>query len=124
MKEGKEMRIFFQILFHLAATAAGILMIVFGVKNENTALWIWGIVVLALANLSIYFITFIIGLLMIPAARKQDSLVGINNQSIQNRVKYCKQCGKEVAYSVMICPNCGNKTYTEEAPKEIKTEDN
>ncbi len=117
------MRIAFQLLFHLAVTAAGILMIIFGVKNDNTALWVWGIIVLALANLSIYFITFIIGLLMIPAARKQDSLVGINKESIQNRVKYCKQCGKEVDYTILICPNCGNKTYTEEKPLEIKKED-
>ena len=92
--------------------------------NDNTPLWIWGIVVLVLANVAVYFITFIIGLLMIPAARKQDSMVGINEQSIHNRVKYCKQCGKEVQYSVLICPNCGNKTYTEEAPKEIKVENN
>ena len=116
------MKFLFRILFHLVATIAGILMIVFGVKNDNTALLVWGIIVLVLVNLGIYLIMFIIGLLMIPAARKQDSLVGINNQSIQNRVKYCKQCGKEVAYSIMICPNCGNKTYTEEAPKVINVE--
>jgi len=116
------MRFLFQILFHIAATVAGILMIVFGVKNDNTTLWVWGIVVLILANLGVYFIMFLIGLLMVPAARRQDSTVGINNQSIQNRVKYCKQCGQQVAYSIMICPNCGNKTYTEEAPKGINVE--
>jgi len=116
------MRFLFQILFHIAATVAGILMIVFGVKNDNTMLWVWGIIVVVAGNLGVYLILFLIGLLMIPAARSQDSLVGINDKSIQNRVKYCKQCGKEVEYSTMICPNCGNKTYTEEAPKQINVE--
>jgi len=116
------MRIFLHILFHLLVTAAGVLMIVFGVLNDNAPLWIWGIVVVVAGNLAVYLLIFLIGLLMIPAARKQDSLVGINQHSIQNRVKYCKQCGKEVAYTIMICPNCGNKTYTEEAPKELKVE--
>lgn len=114
------MKLIIQLVLNLILTVAGIIMIIFGVKNDNTTLLVWGIVVLVLGNILVYFILFIIGLLMIPAARRQDSMVGINNQSIQNRVKYCKQCGQEVAYSIMICPNCGNKTYTEEAPKEIK----
>ncbi len=116
------MRWALQILFHLIVTAIGVLMIVFGVQNENVPLWVWGIVVVVFGNLSVYFLIFIIALFWIPAARKQDSLVGINDKSIQNRVKYCKQCGKEVPYTIMICPNCGNKSYTEEKPKEIKVE--
>ena len=118
------MRLLLQILFNVAVTAAGVLMIVFGVQNDNTALWVWGIIVLVAGNLGVFVLLFLIGLLMIIPARRQDSTVGINNQSIQNRVKYCKQCGQQVAYSIMICPNCGNKTYTEEAPKEIKVENN
>ena len=118
------MRFLIQILFHMIVTAAGVLMIVFGVQNDNTALWVWGIIVLVVGNLGVFVLLFLIGLLMIIPARRQDPLVGANKNSIQNRVKYCKQCGKEVAYSIMICPNCGNKTYTEEAPKEIKVENN
>ena len=118
------MRLLLQILFNVVVTAAGVLMIVFGVQNNNTSLWVWGIIVLVLGNLSVYILLFLLGLLMIPAARKQDSLVGINESSIHNRVKYCKQCGKQVAYSVMICPNCGNKTYTEVAPKEVNSSNN
>ena len=111
------MRYLWQVLFHMAVTAAGVLMIVFGVQNDNTALWVWGIVVIVAGNLCVYGLLFIIGLLMIPAARKQDSETGMNN-----RVKYCKKCGKEVEYSIMICPNCGNKTYTEEKPLGIVEE--
>ena len=118
------MRLLLQILFNVAVTAAGVLMIVFGVLNNNTTLWVCGIIVLVLGNLSVYILPFLLGLLMIPVARKQDSLVGVNENSIHNRVKYCKQCGKEVAYSVMICPNCGNKTYTEGAPKEVNSKNN
>ena len=116
------MRFALHIIFHLIVTAIGILMIVFGVQNDNTSLWVWGIVVTVLGNLAVYLLIFVIAVFMIPAARSQDSLVGTNKNSIQNRVKYCKGCGQEVPYTVMICPNCGNKTYTEEAPKEIKAE--
>lgn len=108
----------FRLLLNLIITVVGILMIIFGVKNDNTALWVWGIVVLVVANIGVYLILFLLGLIMIPAARRQDSLVGTNNQNIQNRVKYCKSCGQEVPYSVMVCPKCGNKTYTEEVPKD------
>ena len=116
------MRYLWQVLFHMAVTAAGVLMIVFGVQNDNTALLVWGIVVIVAGNLCVYGLLFIIGLLMIPAARKQDSETGMNKYNISNRVKYCKKCGKEVEYSVMICPNCGNKTYTEEKPLGIVEE--
>ena len=116
------LRFVFRTLFHLIVTAIGVLMIVFGVQNNNIALWIWGIVVIVVGNLCAFFLLFLIGLLMIPAARRQDSCVGANKNDIHNRVKYCKQCGKEVEYTIMICPNCGNKTYSDEAPKEIKAE--
>ena len=118
------MRFILHVIFHFIVTAIGVLMIIFGALNNNTPLLVWGIIVVILGNLAVYFLIFLIALLMIPAARKQDSLVGINEQKIQNRVKYCKQCGKEVPYTIMICPNCGNKTYTEEKPKEIKVENN
>ena len=114
------MRYLWQILFHIAVTAAGVLMIVFGIQNDNTSLWVWGIIVLTLGNLSGFFLIYIIALLMIPAARHQDSATGMNQHSIANRVKYCKKCGKEVEYSIMICPNCGNKTYTEQKPAVIE----
>ena len=116
------MRWVLHILFHLIVTAVGVLMIVFGVQDNNTPLWIWGIVVVIFGNLAVYFLIFIIALFWIPAARRQDSLVDVNKHSIQNRVKYCKQCGKEVPYTIMICPNCGNKTYTEEKPSQIQGE--
>ena len=48
------MIIFLHILFHLLVTAAGVLMIVFGVLNDNTPLWIWGIVVVVAGNLAAY----------------------------------------------------------------------
>ena len=118
------MRFFYQVVFHLLVTAAAVLMIVFGVKNDNVTLWVWGIVVGVAGNILVYFLLFIIALLMIPAARKQDSLVDTNKNSIHNRVKYCKNCGKEVEYSIMICPNCGGKYYTEEKPNiEVKSEE-
>lgn len=107
------MRYLFQVLFHLLVTIGGALMIYFGIKNDNTALWVWGIVLVVAGNLLIYFLLFIIALCFIPAARKQDSMVGINASSISNRVKYCKKCGNQVDYNIMICPTCGNKTYSE-----------
>ena len=116
------MRIALQTLFHLLATVAGVLMIVFGVINSNTTLWIWGIIVLVFANLLVYVLLFLLGLLMIIPARRQDSLAGVNQNSISNRTKFCKKCGKEVEYSVMICPNCGNKTYTETRPASTDLE--
>ena len=120
------MRYLWQILFHIAVTAAGVLMIVFGVQNDNTMLWVWGIVVLTAGNLLVYSIIWLIALLMIIAARRQDSMTGMNQYSIANRVKYCKRCGTQVDYTIMICPTCGNKTYTEVKPlaedkKEEKT---
>lgn len=114
------MRFLFQILLHILVTAAGVLMIVFGLQDSNTTLWVWGIIVLVAGNLVVYLLLFLLGLLLIFAARSQDSLTGVNKNSISNRTKFCKKCGTEVEYSIMICPTCGNKTYTETKPLTVE----
>ena len=53
------MRFFYQVVFHLLVTAAAVLMIVFGVKNDNVTLWVWGIVVGVAGNILVYFLLFI-----------------------------------------------------------------
>ena len=111
---------FLQILFHVIVTICGALMIFFGIYYDITSLWVWGIIVATVGNIIVYFFLFVLALLMIPTARHQDSAVGMNQHNISNRVKYCKKCGKEVEYSIMICPNCGNKTYTEQKPAVIE----
>ena len=114
------MNYFWKIMFHIVVTACATVMIVLGIIYDIQELWIWGIVLAVAGNILVYFILFIIGLLMIIAARKQDSAVGANQNSITNRVKYCKKCGTKVDYTIMICPNCGNKTYTEEQPTNVE----
>ena len=109
-------------LFHGLLTSSCIAMRVCGIIYDITELWAWGIVVLVAGNVIVYFLLFIIALLMIPAARHQDSATGMNQHNIRDRVRYCKKCGKEVEYTIMICPNCGNNTYTENKPVGIVEE--
>ncbi len=118
------MAIFWRSMFHIVVTAAATVMIVLGIVYDIKELWIWGIVLAVAGNLTVYLLLFIIGLLMIPAARKQPSETGMNQHNIANRVKYCKKCGTLVEYSIMVCPKCGNKTYTEEKPVGISEVNN
>ena len=106
-------KVLFQVLFHLIVTAVGVLLIVFGIINEKTAMWVSGIIVIVTGNVFAYVLLFLLGLIMIPFARSVDSETGVNANRIQNRKKTCNNCGEEVEFTVIECPKCKGRFFTE-----------
>ncbi|MCR5112876.1 MAG: hypothetical protein K6A63_02940 [Acholeplasmatales bacterium] len=107
------LKVFIQVLFHLVVTAVGVLLIVFGILDEKQAMWVAGIIVLVTGNIAAYVLLFLLGLIMIPFARSVDSETGVNANRIQNRKKTCNACGETVDFSVIECPKCKGKLFTE-----------